>query len=400
MSEMEKSKVSLLDLIITVLERKWFFFWSMLIFSVVGVVVSFILPKEYKATTKIMKPQNKLSGGLGDLSSIVGDFPLSGMLKSLDLLNAGDVDSYLSVLETEKLALGVCDSFNLVKYYKMDENDSYFREDLLYAFHNDYSFEEDDYGNVSISIINKNPDVAAAMSSYVVYLLDSITYAIGKDNARNSRLFFEKRLEIMADTLKKAHEKFARFKIDNKYLDLDQQVEATISALAQLEAEQLMLDVKIEQMLKRYGKGYKQIQGLKKDRAVIQDKISQYVKKGNGELVVALKDVPEKAIEYGQLYRDVKVQEMLNVFLLQMHEQAKFDEVNNIPVVQVLQEAVPPQKRHRPKRKLICYIFFFLGFSVTMTVILVQKWYIVNKENATESYLKVKNIKEMLLLKK
>ncbi|MCE3225448.1 MAG: putative Lipopolysaccharide biosynthesis protein [Nitrospira sp.] len=53
----------------------------------------------------------------------------------------------------------------------------------------------------------------------------------------------------------------------------------------------------------------------------------------------AMTNVPDLALQFGRLFRQVKVQ----------HEQAKIAEARDTPTVQVLDSAVPADKRSRPR---------------------------------------------------
>ena len=132
----------------------------------------------------------------------------------------------------------------------------------------------------------------------------------------------------------------------------------------------------------------------------LKRKVTQYVDKGSGNLLISLRKAPVLAITYGELLREVKVQEILYQFILQMYEQAKLNEAKNIPVVQVLELAQPPQKRVRPKRSLFCIVSFFVGLGVVSILVLCQKWYQIQKSNQTEAYNKLTELRQHILFRK
>src|SRR5437899_10880744 len=85
----------------------------------------------------------------------------------------------------------------------------------------------------------------------------------------------------------------------------------------------------------------------------------------SGDFVVPFARVPEVALELARLTREVKVQETLVTLLTQQLEQARIAESKDIPVVQVLDRAVPPERHSRPRLGLNLTIAFvvslFLG---------------------------------------
>ncbi|MEM2265158.1 MAG: hypothetical protein QXX03_08250, partial [Nitrososphaerota archaeon] len=75
-------------------------------------------------------------------------------------------------------------------------------------------------------------------------------------------------------------------------------------------------------------------------------------------LFVPFKNMPELGLQYLRLYREYEIQNKLLEFIVPLYEQAKIEEQKNIPVVQVLDYAVPPEKKARPFRTLIVLSVF------------------------------------------
>ncbi len=391
-------KIGLLDLIIIVLERKWVFLIGIFLFCTLGVVVSIILPKDYTATAIIMKPAKKMTG----LGSLIGkDLPMSGLLKSMDILGGGgDGDSYLSILQSRRLAEKVIDRFDLVHKYGFSKRKKYYVEDLLKTFDRNFSLVENDLGNIEVAVTDSSPAMAADIANFMVDELDTITYQLSKESARNSRLFFEERVALIKQDLDSASRAFARFQIENKYIDLEQQVRSSIEQVAQFEGQKLGMDLEAAQLKSQFGGNNQRVAELEKEKSVLDHKIAGYMDQGGGNLIVGLRHAPEKAITYAELKGKLKLQETLYEFVVQLFEQAKMSEANNVPTVQVLEYAKNPQKKTRPKRSIICLLFFFGGFVATTTYILLDKWWKIQAENNTLSYQKTRRIRTLLSFKK
>jgi uncharacterized protein involved in exopolysaccharide biosynthesis len=393
----EPKKIGLLDLLIILLERKVFFVVSMLVFCAAGVGISMVLTKYYTATAVIMKPAQKMPSGLGSLMG--KELPIAGLLKSMDL-GGGDLDNFMSILQSGRLAGRVVDRFNLVHYYRFDKKKKYYREDVVKQFHKSVKVFENDYGNIEVSVVDTSPAMAAAIANFMVCELDTITYQLGKESAKNSRVFFEDRLAVIRHDLDSASRQFTRFQTENNYIELEQQTKSSIEALAQFEAQKMGLDLEIAQLQSQFGAGNQRVAELQKQKSVIERKIAGYMATGGGNLIISLKDVPQKSVQYGYLLRDMKIQESLFEFVLQLFEQAKFSEANNVPSVQVLEYAGPPQKKTRPKRSIICILFFFAGLVCTSAYILADKWYGIQKQNGTSFYEKSRRALGLLTFKK
>ena len=98
-------------------------------------------------------------------------------------------------------------------------------------------------------------------------------------------------------------------------------------------------------------------------RGVVEDNpVVQSLKVEIAELDKKLNTLPDIGIESLRRYRDVLIQEKLLEFLVPMYEQAKIDEVKDLPVVLVLDRAVPPEKKFSPQRTLIILVSTVLSF--------------------------------------
>ena len=79
--------------------------------------------------------------------------------------------------------------------------------------------------------------------------------------------------------------------------------------------------------------------------------------------------IPEAGLEAVRLYRDVAIQQKIVEFLVPMYEQARIDEQKDVPVILVLDKAVPPEKKARPKRFIIVVVWNIVGFILSVLFI-------------------------------
>lgn len=394
----DENKINILDLLIILLEKKVVFIVSMLVFCCAGVAISMLMTKYYSATAVIIKPAQKMSPALGSL--LGKDIPVSGLLKSMDIFGSNDLDQFLGVLNSRRLAEKTIVQYNLVHHYGYDKSKKYYIEDVVRTFQKSTRIAEDHFGNIEITVTDTSPEIASKIANYMVVQLDSITYALSKESARNSRLFFAERLGIIKADLDSASRAFTNFQIQNNYINLDAQVKSTIETLAGLEAQKIALEMEMEQIKNQFGQNNQRTQELQKNKSVIQKQIKYYMDAGGGNLMVSLKHAPTAATAYGELMRNVKMQETLYEFALQMVEQSKFIEANNTPAVQVLEFAQPPHKKTRPKRAMICMFFFVAGFIITVTGILSLQWLSNQRKMQTNTHKKISYLFSLLKFRK
>ena len=82
---------------------------------------------------------------------------------------------------------------------------------------------------------------------------------------------------------------------------------------------------------------------------------------GSGALL-PLWNIPELVALLANLTREVMVQEKVRSFLSSQLEEARIQETRDLEVIHVLDEAVPPLKKSRPRRSLMVILTVALAF--------------------------------------
>ncbi len=376
--------LGLLDIVLILLGRKMFMLVGMILISAGALITVFVMEKSYTATAVLLPPKSNSSSPLG---SLMGDIPIGGLLRSMDMFGKEDNNRYLTILDSRTLAESVIRRFDLPHHYKFKKPPPI--EDAIKALNKHYSFEEDKMDNIEITVKDRDPRLAADMINFIIQKLDSMSFDLAKQSAKGSRIFFEERLRLMTATLDSVHHKLADFQVKNNMIDLDGQVKATVEALAGIEAEAMSTKIEKDELASKFGSQNTRVSELTKKEGVLKRRIENYMQEGSGSLIMPLRKTPELAINYAYLYRDVKIQESLYAYILQMYEQAKFREANNSPVVTAMEMAETPQKRSSPKRGAICILAFFVGFVLLSLLVLIEHWYRRHRESGTPVYFKL-----------
>jgi len=387
----ESSGVSFLDLLLILLERKWLIFIGTLLAASLSVATVMMMTSYYTATAVVLPSQQKMGIPFG---SLLGDLPMGGggLMKSLDFLGGQDNNNrFLSILDSRRLAEKVIDRFDLESRYGFRKKKVYYFENVLRAYHKSVSATEDDNGNIVIRAEDSTPAVAAQMANYIAEQLDSISYQVSQQSAKGSRIFFEERLRLIRHDLDSVHRAFANFQMANNFVDLDQQVKASIEAMAGVEAEVISNDIEKEMLASSFGNNERMAE-VNRKKEVLSRRLADYMANGSGSLVLPLKKAPELGIQYANLFRDVKVQEGIYAYLLQLYEQAKFREANNSPVVTLLEAARIPQKRTSPKRMVLCIVITMTAFCLLVTWVLLKHWYRTQKAGRGETAEKLERL--------
>ena len=71
---------------------------------------------------------------------------------------------------------------------------------------------------------------------------------------------------------------------------------------------------------------------------------------GGGDILLPTGKVPAAGLEYVRKFRDVKYQEAIFELLAKQFEAAKIDEAKEAAIIQVVDHAIPPDRKSKPKR--------------------------------------------------
>lgn len=86
-------------------------------------------------------------------------------------------------------------------------------------------------------------------------------------------------------------------------------------------------------------------------------------------------DSPQLLLEQERLVREVGIQTSIFTTLKQQYEVARIEEIKNVPIINVLDEAKPAAKKNNPKRRLFALFGLFLGFVISAGNVLFQSKY-------------------------
>ena len=87
-------------------------------------------------------------------------------------------------------------------------------------------------------------------------------------------------------------------------------------------------------------------------------------------------DSPQLLLEQERLVREVGIQTSIFTTLKQQYEVARIEEIKNVPIINVLDEAKPAAKKNNPKRRVFALLGLFLGFVFSAGYVILQEKYI------------------------
>ncbi len=367
-----RDNLSLLDILVILADHWRVIFWTTACFALLSIPVSLLLPKRYTATVTVLPPQESSSLGamlesqLSGVSESSGPGGLTGMAalagSSLGLKNPND--RYVGMFKSRTVEDAMIEQFGLMKEYHKR-----YLSDARKAFESrsDVDGNAKD-GMIHISVEDRNPQRAAEIANGYVNAFRTLSEHLAITEASQRRLFFDQQLVQAKDNLADSEEALKQTEQKTGLIQLDSQaialIESVASLRAQIAAQQMMI-----QGMETYATG--QNARLVQAEQEMNSLREQLAKLGGSEvtddgLIVPKGLVPEAGLEYVRKLRDVKYYETIFEILARQDELARLDEAREGAVIQVVDPAIPPDKRSFPKRTYIVLGSTFGGFIIGM----------------------------------
>lgn len=366
----ENAKPKLTDYLYILVKWRKFLIINMVIILALATLLAFLIPKEYKAVATVMIPQSN-SSGLGGLSSLVSNASGSGgsSIASIgaSLLGVSNTsqDVLLGILNSRTTATDVIKKFDLMEYYGIKDSNM---DKAIKAFSGDVSFDPDEYGMIEINVINESPKESAHIANYLVSLLDSINIELNIQQARNNRIFVEKRYLQNVRDLKRAEDSLYNFQKKYGVVDVPDQLQASVKAAAEIEAKLTESELTAHFVKQQVGNNSPLYKNVENQVNILKNKVEdlKYSNKlsSPSNVLFPFKELPSISMKYMRYYAELQLQQTIMQIVLPMYEQAKVEEQKSIPTIQVLDKAVPPELKYSPKKAFIIlgigFLFFFI----------------------------------------
>jgi uncharacterized protein involved in exopolysaccharide biosynthesis len=329
-----------------------------------GVLVSVLLPVRYTATTRIMTPQQSQSSAALLMSQLANAGNGAGSLfaaaagggGALGLKNPNDI--YIGLLNSRPIADGVIQQFDLAKVYR-SRNMTDARKKLA----ENTSITAEKSGLLAISVTDKDKARSAAMANAFTAGLRSLSKTLAVSEASQRRLFYEEQLKRAKDDLVTAESAFQQVQQKRGLVQLDAQAKAMIAGLADLRAQVAAKQVELQAMRSYSTERNPDVQLAEHELASLQDEVARLDQRSRsgqpGNL--GLGDLSGSGLDYLTAEHELQYRQILFDLLLKQYDAARLDEAKYATVVQVVESAIPPDKKSSPPRAAIVLIVTFFG---------------------------------------
>jgi len=386
---MEKKEVDILDLFSALHAARGLIVGGTLLVCVLAGALSFLIPKEYEATAQLLPPKEQKQGfGFSDLLSALP-------IPTLRLGEKGTpADIFIATLKSMHTRRIMVHTFSLKERYGVET-----MTDAVETLSEKTVIDKSEEGTIVISVLDRDPQMAAQMANHYTVILDSTNKAIGQISARE-RMGFIQVLRIEGEArLDSVMGNLQEFQSEHNAISIEDQARAVIGAAAAMQTDAMELEIMRQGMIASgLDESHDRVKKLEREILLRQDAMtflrdglnadSRGMMRGpqalemEENLFLPLRDIPKVAQDYAILEKDVLVQKALMQLLLQQEAESLIESRNNTATVQVLDPAIPPEIKARPQRVLIVFIAgvlsLFASISYTLGAVYVrnlrQRW--------------------------
>lgn len=349
------------------LKKKWYIIAVTLVAAIGSIIYAKMLPDWYKATVSAVPPKTSGAAFEGALSGVSSTLKELGLSKLTGKASGGDQYTFLVILNSKYITDSLIKKYDIRKDYDLPDVKY---SDLIKAFLENVEITYEPEGNYTISVIDKNPEKAAKMANDLIYYANSLSERIYKEETDFNVNYLEKRIAHIDSVLADLAVTIAR--LSNKYglISPEDQAAAYVKSIAELKAELMKQEVILDMVTKNYGDSDPVTTSQKNIVNSLKIKLSNAENKPGLAGKFSMNDAAAKGIDFLSYSAQYEAMTKVKAFLLPSLEDAKLNQNRNLKSLVIVDPAVSPDKKFKPKRSLIVAGITLGTFFLSIMVIL------------------------------
>ncbi|MBN8507191.1 MAG: lipopolysaccharide biosynthesis protein [Burkholderiales bacterium] len=344
--------IDLLELMLPLLESWKLWLFGSIAAGLVALGVAFIVPPIFTARTSLLPPQQQqsaMASALSSLGGLAGLTGLSGAVKS-------PADQYVALMQSVTVQDRLIDQFDLMRVYGEKLR---FDARRTLETNTRVSVGKKD-GLLVVEVDDESPQRAADLANAYVEELRRLTSTLAVSEAQQRRAFFEKELKAARDQLAAAQKVLQASGFDVAALRAEPR--AAAENYARLKAQITAAEVRAQVLRGTLAEGSPELRQQLDQLAALRTQLARLERAADGAA----------ATDYVSAYREFKYREALFELFARQYELARVDESREGALIQVVDAALPPERKSRPKRAVIALLATFGAFLLLGIAILIR----------------------------
>ena len=382
----EEDEIDLLELLGVLLKHKWMIFWitaaaaaGAVLFSVGSLLLppeKSYLPNMYSSTAKLLISEDS-SGSMipSSLSSVT----------SWAGLNIGGGGGYgvlaVELAKSNSIVDIIGEEFDIIQRYDIKKYPKYSlrsetRERLSISYEGDTKI-------LSISYEDWEPEFSRDVVNRIVELLDQRFSTIGINRNLTQKTLLEEKLANVNGEIILLETRIKEFQQRYGVLEVRDLAVEQVTAIAQLRSQLILKELEINTYSEFSRIEDPVLQRMKAERDNLAQLVLQ-MEEGGEEFSIgapALSALPELALEFSHLERELLVQAKILEILTQQYELSKLKVEGEEPIFQVLELGDVSDKKSGPSRGMICIVVTFVAFFFAVIAAFVRNaWHNIKND--------------------
>ncbi len=300
--------------------------------SAVALGVTYLMPPTFTAQTTFIPPQQTQSAAASALASLG---PLASLAGGAVGRTSGE--QYVALMSSVTVSDRLVDAFKL-----MDVYESKYRVEARKELGKNVRItlgKKD--GLISVEVDDVSPKRAADIANRYVDELRRVTSGLAVTEAQQRRVFFETQLKQSRDRLTKAQIALQESGFNAGALKAEPK--AAADGYARLLAAVTAVQVQLQALRGTLTDNAPEVQRQQATLNALQDQLQRAERSSS----------PATGPDYVGRYREFKYQEVLFELYARQYELARVDESREGTLIQIVDLAIAPERKSKPRRTLI-----------------------------------------------
>jgi uncharacterized protein involved in exopolysaccharide biosynthesis len=355
--------------------------------AVAAGITSLVLPHKFVARATILPSVGQQSPLASQLSAT------AGIPTALLSIPSTPVDVFFEMLHSRAVREDVINRLGLIERYGIEtENPALATKAALDHLSGQVQIARKRSGLLAVIVNVPTPHfpllrrgvdeeartLAAEIANAMVQSLDRVQQERGVSRARNARIYLERQLEETRSSLRAAEDSLVAFQQRHGAISVEDEARATVENLWALKAQIIAKEIEVDVLKGTRTSDSFELQRASSELEAMRRQYNELLRGSDEQEIMnspgasASSDTkgtpaslfPEMARQALSRKREVLIQQTVYELLTQQYYQARFEESRDVPVVQVLDEAVPPPLRSSPQRRIIVILAILGGFLI------------------------------------
>lgn len=345
----DEQEVSLLELLALLLDHKRLLTLLPLCVGSLALAITFLMKPAFTATTQILPPQQQQGSGLAALLGTTGSGGIASALGSVGGLK-NPADQWVGLLKSRVIADALVDRFKLQELYETE-----YRFQARQALEGSTKVTAGKDNLIDIEVTDHDPERAAQIANAYIEELQRLANTLAVTEAAQRRLYFEKQLTEAKNNLVQAEVQLRQAGVSQDVMKINP--DAAVGRIAQLQATIAAQEVKVNAMRDSMTERSPELRLALTELATLRNQLRS-----------AERDDPpankSSSSDYVAKFREFKYYETLFELLARQFEMAKADEARDGALIQVVDVALVPEYKSKPKRGMIAVLATVLTFML------------------------------------